>query len=363
MVKKMVTAIYEIDGSMGEGGGQVLRTAITLSLCMGHPILVKNIRAGRSKPGLLRQHLAAVRAAAEISDAHVSGAELGSTAIAFSPGRVKAGTYEFRIGSAGSTTLLMQTVLPALALTDAPSHVEVHGGTHNGMAPSVDFIALSFFPTLAEMGLKVNSTLHQHGFYPNGGGRWGVTIAPWQSSRKLKLLKRDELISYQAVAKLSNLQAHIAERELAHVGKKMSWNESALVFENVNAPGPGNIVSIRMQYGAQTQIFEAVGTLGISAERVAGRAIQAAKRFAKGAHVVDEYLADQLLVPMVLGNGGEYSTGALSEHCRTNIELINNMISEIGSGKKLIETNEQKCNGTPYSIIRIPQGLALNRRP
>lgn len=347
---------FEIDGGMGEAGGQILRTALTLSMCLGSAIRVKNIRAGRNKPGLLRQHLACVKAAAQICSAEVENDELGATEIRFVPGKVKAGTYEFRIGSAGSTTLLMQTILPALALADESSSVLVHGGTHNGMAPSVDFIELAYFPILNRLGLTVESELQTHGFYPNGGGCWQVEVQPWRDAQALQLTERGTLKSKQAVATLSNLQRHIAERELERISKKMRWPEEDLVVKQVSTPGPGNIVSLRCEYEEVTEVFEAVGALGVSAERVAGRAIGDAKRFMQSGYAVSHFLADQLLLPMVLTNGGEFSTGTLSDHCLTNMALINQLLGEAFCELDFIDEED----GT-HSIVRIPRGLALTR--
>ena len=349
-------ADMQIDGSMGEGGGQVLRTALTLAMCLQQPIVVSNVRAGRAKPGLLRQHLAALKAAAEITDAQVEGATLGSTRIRFAPGGPRAGAYEFRIGSAGSTTLLVQTLLPVLALRDEPSTLIVHGGTHNGMAPSVDFVELALIPLLARIGIRVDSTLHQHGFYPNGGGRWELTIHPWRDCAAFEQTRRGALVSRQAVAMVSNLQMHVAERELDRVAKKLRWSSSELVPREVTASGPGNIVSLRCRFEGVTEVFEAVGALGVSAERVAGRAIGDARRYLAGSHALGEYLADQLLLPMVLGSGGEFTTGALSSHCRTNAVLINRML---GAEQVAFCTGESKTG--PHSTLRISNGLALAR--
>ena len=346
--------VLEIDGNMGEGGGQVLRSAVTLAMCLNKPIVVKNIRAGRKKTGLLRQHLAAVNAAAAISNGQLEGAQLGSTCIRFTPGELTAGTFEFRIGSAGSTTLLMQTILPALSLMKEPSTVVVHGGTHNGMAPSVDFFELALVPLLARMGLSVTSSLHEHGFYPNGGGRWQLEIEPWTQSTPLHQIERGQLVSRSAVAKISGLQEHIAARELARVRKKLKWAEHELTLQKVSSQGPGNILSLRCAYDNVTEVFESVGTMGVSAERVAGRAVRDAKRFLNGCHGVGEYLADQLLVPMILGSGGVFTTGELSSHCVTNMALINNMV-----GSEMFDVVKEVAEQGPFTTVRIFDGLRL----
>ena len=347
-------ATIAVDGSMGEGGGQVLRTALTLSMCLNQPIVVSNVRAGRKKPGLLRQHLATVKAAAEISDAEVDGAALGSTEIRFLPGVVKPGVYEFKIGSAGSTTLLAQTIIPALSMLKDRSTVTVHGGTHNDMAPSVEFVELALMPLLKGAGLEVESELLRYGFYPNGGGAWRATVHPWTDVRFVEHVDRGEAHSREAVATLSNLQSHIGERELERVAKKLAWTDEELNLRQVPATGPGNMLSLRCVYENVTAVFEAVGAIGLSAERVAGRAIRDAKRYAQARYVVDTYSADQILLPLVLGAGGVFTTGALSSHTRTNMALINQML-----GADCFEIVEENTEVGPQSTVRVPKGLAL----
>jgi RNA 3'-terminal phosphate cyclase (ATP) len=175
-----------IDGSEGEGGGQILRTALSLSVATGKPFTIRSIRVRRTKPGLMRQHLTAVKAAAEISGARVEGAEVGATSLVFSPGPVKAGDYVFRIGSAGSTTLVLQTVLPPLAIAGAPSRIVIEGGTHNMGAPPFEFLDRAFLPLIRRMGFDVTARLTRHGFYPAGGGmiEVGISRSSWKSERR-----------------------------------------------------------------------------------------------------------------------------------------------------------------------------------
>ena len=336
----------EIDGAQGEGGGQVLRTALTLAMCTGQALEVKRIRRGRARPGLLRQHLTALRAAQSISDAEVAGDELRSESIRFVAGKVQAGDYEFKIGTAGSTTLLAQTIVPALALADSESTLRMEGGTHNGMAPSVDFIEQAFAPQLNQLGVGFESTLITHGFYPNGGGVWQCKLKP-SEAQELSLIERGELLEKLAVVKSANIEVGIAERELARVKKKLGFGDCALQAQQVKSPGPGNIVSIRLRYEHVTEVFESVGALGVPAERVAGRAIAGAKRYMAGSHPVGEYLADQLLVPMVLGIGGEFITKDLSEHTKTNIAVIEQML-----GQSCIETRET-ASGTVINVTNV----------
>jgi RNA 3'-terminal phosphate cyclase (ATP) len=167
-----------IDGSFGEGGGQILRSSLSLSLVTGKPFRIENIRANREKPGVLRQHLTAVQAAAEVGSAEVEGASLGSKALTFVPGKIRSGEFRFAIGTAGSGTLVLQTILPALITAAGPSRIEIEGGTHNPAAPPFDFLQRSFIPLIERMGPKVKLELQRYGFYPAGGGRFVVEITP-----------------------------------------------------------------------------------------------------------------------------------------------------------------------------------------
>lgn len=317
-------------------------------MCTGKDIAVKNIRAGRQRPGLLRQHLTALNAATDICNAEVKGNELGSVEIEFSPEAINAGDYTFKIGTAGSTTLLAQTILPALMRADSASTISMEGGTHNGMAPSVDFIEQSFLPQLRNAGLEIESNLAVHGFYPNGGGAWQLKVQPINELAPIVLSERGEAKQHSAVVTSSNIEASIAERELARVRKKLGFQESQLHTLQVASPGPGNIVSIRLAYEQVNEVFESVGALGVPAERVAGRAIAPTKRYMAANHAVGEYLADQLLVPMVTGQGGEFTTGELSEHTKTNIAVIEQVLE-----KPCIDVTER--NGS--NLVKVLPGL------
>src|SRR5258706_4645554 len=180
---------------MGEGGGQVLRSSLALSLLTSAPLRISRIRAGRARPGLMRQHLVAVHAATSISGAEISGAELGSTELLFRPGAIRGGDYHFAIGSAGSTTLVFQTILLPLILgTTTPSRLSFEGGTHNPMAPPFDFLERVFLPLLARMGAHVDVALARHGFYPAGGGEWSATVHPVERLQRLDLLERGRIV-------------------------------------------------------------------------------------------------------------------------------------------------------------------------
>ncbi len=311
-----------VDGSQGEGGGQIFRTTLTLAMCTGQSVRIENIRAGRNKPGLLRQHLTCLNAAKAICGARVSGDALGSQTVTFVPGPVRSGEYHFAVGSAGSTTLVFQTVFLPLALSQGVSELYLEGGTHNGMAPSVDYIKHSFLPVLAKLGWNAEIELERYGFYPAGGGAWRVRIQPATSIQPLTLLQRSEITSLQAVAISANLPGHIAERELEHVRKRCRWPETDLHQQHVTSVGQGNIVSLRLMMPELTAVFETTGTKGLSAERVAGKAVKAMRDYLSSDAMVCEHLADQLILPMVLGRGGSFTTAEVSLHLSTNIDVV-----------------------------------------
>lgn len=312
-----------IDGSLGEGGGQILRTALGLSLVTGKPFRIEKIRAGRKKPGLLRQHLTAVNAAAEVGRAELSGAALGSQELSFSPGVVRGGSYRWAIGTAGSATLVLQTVLPALMTAKEPSSLKLEGGTHNPFAPPFDFLAKAFLPLLARMGPKVEASLVRHGFYPAGGGCFKVEIQPAGRLSRLDLPERGEVRRRLARALVANLPLHIAMRELEIVGRKLTWPRESLKAEPVEgSQGPGNIVIVEVESEHVTEVFTGFGEKGLPAEAVADSVVREAREYIAGGAPVGGHLADQLLVPMALAGGGSFRTAAPTRHTETNAEII-----------------------------------------
>lgn len=312
-----------LDGSQGEGGGQILRTSLALSLVTRRAFRMTNVRARRSKPGLLRQHLTAVQAAAAISAADVDGAVIGSKELTFRPGPVRAGDYAFSVGTAGSATLVFQTVLPALMLGREPSSVRLEGGTHNPMSPPFDFLERAFLPLLARMGPRVQATLKRPGFYPAGGGRMRVTIQPAPELTRLDLVERGAVRTCEARALVASLPREIAERELAIVSDRLGWSRDQLHAETVtDSLGPGNVVLVAIESEHVTELFTGFGQRGVRAETVAeGVAREAATYLAAGVPV-GEHLADQLLLPMALAGGGALRSLEPSSHARTQADVI-----------------------------------------
>ncbi len=312
-----------IDGSEGEGGGQVLRSSLTLSLVTGKPVKIEKIRAKRKKPGLLRQHLTAVQAAAAIGNAQVEGAQLGSREISFTPGQLKSGQYEFSIGTAGSTTLVLQTILPALATLTEPSTICLEGGTHNPMAPPFDFLVDCYLPLLEKMGPKVHLFLERPGFYPAGGGRFQATIEPQTKFSELHLHERGKLIEKKATACVAKLPRSIADRELHTVKRNLTWGRDALnVKEYEDSLSPGNYLTITLRHENIAEQVISFGERQKPSEAVAKTAIRSIRKYLKTTAPVGEYLADQLLVPMAIAGGGSMTTMQPSSHTLTNIEVI-----------------------------------------
>ncbi|WEJ73150.1 RNA 3'-terminal phosphate cyclase [Pseudomonas sp. PSE14] len=310
----------ELDGA--EGGGQILRSALSLSMISGQPLRIINIRGRRSRPGLLRQHLTAVRAAAEICGATVEGAELGSRSLTFRPGAILGGDYRFAIGSAGSAVLVLQTLLPALLFADAPSSLAISGGTHNPLAPPADFIERTWLPLLRRMGARVDFELLRHGFMPAGGGELVVRVLP-SELQPLHLMVAGAERSRSARALLTGVPGHVAERELERVRRHRGW--SAANTKVVRLPedqGPGNALLLDIECEHLTLVFCAFGQPGVSAERVAGQALQQADAWRTSGTAVDEHLADQLLLPIALAGGGSFTTPLLSDHLRSNRAVI-----------------------------------------
>jgi RNA 3'-terminal phosphate cyclase (ATP) len=312
-----------IDGSEGEGGGQVLRTALALSLVTGHSFRIENIRSKRKTPGLLRQHLTAVAAAAQVGDAAIDGATLGSLSLTFEPRSIRAGHYAFAIGTAGSTTLVLQTVLLPLALAGEPSTIEIMGGTHNPSAPPFDFIQQAFLPLLARMGAKVDLELVRPGFYPAGGGKIRARIIPVRRLGRIDLPSRGEIVRRCVRAVVANLPYAIAQREVQTVAAELEWGQDCLEAHTLSdSDGPGNAISVIVGSEHVTDVFTAFGERGVTAERVAGDAAKQARRYINSNAAIGQHLADQLLLPLALGEGGSFTTTPLSSHATTNIETI-----------------------------------------
>jgi RNA 3'-terminal phosphate cyclase (ATP) len=312
-----------IDGSEGEGGGQILRTSLALSLVTGQPFRMERIRAKRQKPGLLRQHLTAVEAAKTVGCAEVAGADMNSQTLEFRPELVTPGNYRFAVGTAGSATLVLQTVLPSLLTASATSTLTLEGGTHNPLAPPFDFLARSFMPLIHRMGPCVELELRTPGFFPAGGGRFHARIEPVKRLSRLVLSERGAIRGRRARVWLSKLSPNVAERELAVVRDELRWRSEECGIELVPHPkGPGNALVLEIEAENVTEVFTGFGERGRPAEEVAKSAAAAAKVWLDANVLVDEHLADQVLIPMVLAGSGSFRTTKPSLHTTTNADVI-----------------------------------------
>jgi RNA 3'-terminal phosphate cyclase (ATP) len=317
-----------IDGSFGEGGGQILRSSLALSMITGTPFRIEDIRANRDPPGLSRQHLTSVTAAAQVCGATVEGAELRSRELTFRPGKVTPGDYTFSVGSAGSTTLVLQTVLPALLVGTRPSTLTLEGGTHNPFAPPLDFLDRAFLPLINRMGPRVETVLNRPGFAPRGGGRVIATVGPAPSLSPFHLTERGRILRQHAKAVVCGIPRHVAERELAVVREKLGWPaEDCEVVELPEADGPGNIITLEVESEHVSEVFTGVGMRGVRAEAVAAEAADAAARYLAAGVPAGDCLADQLLLPLALAGGGSYRTLGLTRHSATNIEVIRRFLA------------------------------------
>jgi len=312
-----------LDGAEGEGGGQILRTALALSLRTGTPFRIDRIRAGRARPGLMRQHLTAVEAAATVGEATVSGAEIGSPSLVFRPKSVRGGAFSFSVGTAGSATLVLQTVLPALITAQAASTLHLEGGTHNPFSPPFDFLQRAYLPLLQQMGPIVVASLQRPGFYPAGGGRFDVSVEPVAALKPLTIETRGALTQGSARIIVANLPRVIAEREITRLSERLGWEATAFSIEHRgDALGPGNAIIVEIASEHVTEVFSAFGEKRVRAEAVADQVADEVLAYLASDVPVGVHLADQLLLLMAIAGRGSFRTLAPSTHTTTQLSVI-----------------------------------------
>lgn len=320
-----------IDGSAGEGGGQILRSSLTLSMLTGQPFRLVNIRAGRRKPGLKRQHLTCVEAAQAISGAKVEGATLHSSELVFEPGAVSSGEYAFDVGTAGSVALVLQTIAMPLALAEGPSSVRIGGGTHARWAPPIPFVLEAWLPWVRRIGVQMDLKVTRAGFFPAGGGEVVATFKGASALHEYHSTYESTDLEIEAHAIVANLPEGIARRELSAVETGVPL-AMTLHAGTVRSPGPGNACWLiawpdKSSEGednrdASANVFSAIGEKNTPAEEVAGKVTEQFMEWYAAGVCVDEYLADQLLLPMALAGGGSFTTTEPSLHSWTNISVI-----------------------------------------
>ncbi len=314
--------MIQLDGSLGEGGGQILRTALALSALTASPFGITGIRAGRARPGLMRQHLASVEAARDVCGADVDGGFLGSTSLRFRPGSVRSCDLVVDLQGAGSTSLVLHTVLPPLLAADRPSSIVLRGGTHNPSAPPAPHLERVFAPWVRRLGAGLEVQLTRPGFYPAGGGELRVSLTPGRLTPPVALT-RGGPVSVRPVALVSAVRASVAKREVDWVRRGLGLRESVGEVRSVGDPrGPGNVVWVELDFPTGSEVMSAFGERGVSAEEVAERVVQETRAFLAEDVPVGDHTADQLLLLAALAGEGVFRTLEPTLHARTNAEVI-----------------------------------------
>lgn len=317
--------MIDIDGAIGEGGGQIVRTAVGLSVHTQQSVRITNIRAGRSKPGLRPQHVTVIEAAAAIGQAEVSSLEVGTDELTFVPHTVEPGTYHFEVGTAGSAVLVLQTVLLPLLTASGPSRVTVEGGTHNRSAPPFDFFATTFLPLVERMGPHLRADLGRPGFYPKGGGRCTLEVQPKADLDPLELRERGAPGRRRARAIVANLPRHIGERELETLRNALPGGIDEGRIETPSSSSAGNALLLELSFENVVTLVSGIGEKGLPAEDVAKGVVEQAQEYLSGDAPVDPYLADQLLLPLAIG-GGAFRTSTLTSHTHTNAAVVEHIL-------------------------------------
>lgn len=342
--------MLELDGSHGEGGGQVLRTALSLSLVTGQPFRLINVRAGREKPGLRPQHLAAVRAAAQVGRARTSEVAVGSRTLEFTPGALQAGAQTVDVGTAGSATLVLQTVLLPLIHAGLDAALTVRGGTHNPKAPSADFLQRAYLPLLRRAGADAALTIVRRGFYPAGGGELQCALRPGARLTPFELLDTGPREAPSAEAIVSALPSAIAARELDVVQRRLGWPKGTLhAVEEPSPSGPGNAVVLTVPSAHVTEVFTAIGERGVRAEAVAHQAADEAEAYLRVGAPVGPHLADQLLLVLALAGGGAFVSSAPTLHARTQVDVLQRFLPVD------VELTEQRGGRVRFALRRRAQ--------
>jgi RNA 3'-terminal phosphate cyclase (ATP) len=326
-------SIIRIDGSIGEGGGQILRTSLALSCILRRPVEIVNIRKTRRKPGLQPQHLTAVNAAAAVCRAEVEGARLSSTAIRFRPDAAVGGDFRFDVsekkGSAGSAPLVLQTILPPLCFADGPSLVTVVGGTHVPWSPTAHYLEQVFLPVLARIGVNADVFMDTWGWYPVGGGKLTARIMPGKEPLPFGSTGRGMLVRVCGISAVSNLPREIAVRQRDRAVRTLSQKGIDAEIELVNAPSPGKgtLVFLLAEFENVRAGFSALGAVGKRAEDVAGEACKDLFDYLDAGAALDPHLADQIVHYLALAQGeSEFTTSRITQHLLTNIRIVQQFV-------------------------------------
>jgi RNA 3'-terminal phosphate cyclase (ATP) len=323
--------LIEIDGSYGEGGGQILRTALALSAILRKPFTIHHVRSKRKNPGLQAQHLEAVKAIAQITEAQTGGVQFGSQKITFIPHKILPGDYQFEVKTAGSVSLLLQAVFLPLCFANEKSNVTLVGGTHVPWSPTFHYLSEVLLATLQKMGVSAEATIEKWGFYPKGGGRIQLTINPLHGLWPISLVDRGSLKRIRGISAISNLPGHVADRQkeqaLKRIQRELRIDGEITVLYDVPSNGPGSFLFMLVEYEHVLAGFSSLGVRGKPAEKVADEAVDSLKDFIESDGCIDPYLADQLVPFMALAKGNSsFTTNRITEHLLTNLWVIRHFL-------------------------------------
>ena len=318
-------SVIEIDGSLGEGGGQVLRTAVSLSIATGRAVRISRIRAGRPKPGLAHQHLTCIKAAQQIASATVVGATLASQSLEFAPREIRAGDFSFDVSTAGSASLVFQTLFLPLSLAEKESHVTIRGGTHVKWSPSYEFLQDQWLFYLQKIGFAISLRLEKAGYYPRGGGILKAHVHPAAQLRPLVLTERGELQQVRGRVFISNLPRTIAARQLAAAERTLLSRGLSPEIEIRDYPsqGTGTGTHLRASFENGSGSYTSLGERGVPAERVASFSAECLCNYIDSGAAVDRFIADQLILPLSFASGESFFTcEEVTQHLLTNSQVV-----------------------------------------
>ncbi len=323
--------LVEIDGSFGEGGGQILRTSLALSAILGKPFTIHHIRSKRRNPGLQAQHLKAVEASAQIAEGHVEGAEVGSQRITFFPQKIIPGNYRFEVKTAGSVTLILQAILLPLSMARGTSKATLIGGTHVPWSPPFHYFSEVLLPAIERMGISAEAILERWGYYPKGGGMMDLKVNPPGELKAISLVDRGSLKGIRGLSTVSHLPRHVAERQkeqaLKRIHKELKKEAEIAVLEDAPSDSPGSFMAIMADYEGAIAGFSSLGSKGKPAEKVADEAVDAFKDYFKAKGCLDPHLGDQLIPFMALAKGrSSFTTTRLTDHLLTNLWVLQHFL-------------------------------------
>jgi RNA 3'-terminal phosphate cyclase (ATP) len=317
--------MISIDGGYGEGGGQILRTALAMSAITRQALHIHNIRGRRPKPGLMAQHLQALEATAAITRARVQGAKLGSLELTFEPGELAGGDYRFDIGTAGAVTLVAQAVVVPLSFAARASRITISGGTHVPWSPSFHYFAWHWLYLLGRSGFRIRAMLERIGFYPRGGGCISVDVDPIGTLSPLSFTTRGALRRIRGISLVGSLDVSIAERQQRQALRRLAGlcDDIGIELQRFTSYSPGTSLLLLAEFERSQCCYGALGARGKRAERVADEAVDALEAFLESGAAVDQHAADQLIVPLsVVGGTSELHTSRITQHLLTNVDTV-----------------------------------------